>query len=306
MLHWCQKSRRRSSATTGRWWRRRPRGGRRAAARGRSLPGRSPTESTTTSAPRPPVIPLDRGDHVVGAVIERDAAPSRRANASLASDPLVAITRAPSSTPICRAAIPTPPPTPQTSTVSPARSPARPDSIRHAVSVAREKAAASGPRHLRRHRRHVRGRHHHQFRGGARAVLAQDREVGAERLLARQAGGAAAAGDAGVEHHPVARADAGDLGADRLHDPGAVGADDVGEADCARSGSPPVTKRSTRLSAAHADPHPYVVGRAQRGRRHLLQHEAVEPADLGQGQSLHALGRDALLRTTDSPPARPP
>ena len=39
-----------------RWWRRRSPAGPRAGARGASLPGRSPTLSTTTSAPRPPVI----------------------------------------------------------------------------------------------------------------------------------------------------------------------------------------------------------------------------------------------------------
>jgi hypothetical protein len=70
------------------------------------------------------------------------AAPRVRAVSSLASDPLVTIGRAPRRAATWSAAIPTPPPTPQMSTVSPARSAARPASIRQAVSVASEKAAA--------------------------------------------------------------------------------------------------------------------------------------------------------------------
>jgi hypothetical protein len=60
-------------------------------------------------------------------------------------------------------------------------------------------------------------------------MLAQDPELGAERLFPRETGRAAVAGEAGVDHHPVARAHRGHARADLLHHTGAVGPHHVGK-----------------------------------------------------------------------------
>ena len=120
-LHWNQKRRRRSSGHL------RPGGGAAghqpaAGAEGseRSLPGRFAhrvhhdvgADLPSGSEPRP--------GHVLRRVVEARSAPSARARASLASDELVTTTRAPRCLAIWSAAIATPPPIPQISTVSPA------------------------------------------------------------------------------------------------------------------------------------------------------------------------------------------
>ena len=81
---------------SGRTWRRRSRAARPAGARGASPASvASPTLSTTTSAPRPPVAPPDLGDDVVRGMVDVTSAPRRRAASSLASEPLVTTVRRP-------------------------------------------------------------------------------------------------------------------------------------------------------------------------------------------------------------------
>ena len=83
------------------------------------------------------------------------------------------------------------------------------------------------PTHPVGHAGDIRRRHDEELGGGPCAVLAEDPEAVAEGLVAGEAGVAAAAGDARVHHHAVARRKGGDARAHRLHGAGGVGSHDV-------------------------------------------------------------------------------
>ena len=83
------------------------------------------------------------------------------------------------------------------------------------------------PRHPFRHAGEVGRGHDHQLGRGAREMLAQDREVRAERLFAFPARRAGAAGEARIDQHPIARPPSSGRGSHRVHFTGAVGADHV-------------------------------------------------------------------------------
>ena len=101
----------------------------------------SPTSSTTTSTPRPPVASFTAS--TASSCETATSAPSSRARSSFAADDEVTTTRAPSALAIASDAVATPPPIPQISTHSPSRSPARVTSIRYDVSNTSGNAAAS-------------------------------------------------------------------------------------------------------------------------------------------------------------------
>src|SRR6185312_14132454 len=102
-----------------------------------------PTVSTTTSAPRLPV--LARTSRATSWVrwLNAASAPNPSARSSFVSLPDVTHTRAPCSFAICSAARATPPPIPQINTRSPSRTAARVTIIRQAVSMANGSAAAT-------------------------------------------------------------------------------------------------------------------------------------------------------------------
>src|SRR5437588_234098 len=90
----------------------------------------SPTVSTTTSMPLPPVAVCTASFTSPVAWFTVASAPSSRARSSLVSLDEVTSTFAPSAFPMASAAVETPPPMPQASTHSPSRRPARVTSIR--------------------------------------------------------------------------------------------------------------------------------------------------------------------------------
>ena len=210
--------------------------------------------------------------------------------------------RAPSRTAIWSAAIPTPPPTPQISTVSPAWSLARLVSIRQAVRVARGNAAASDHDIPSGHPGQIRGRHHHQLRRRPRQVLAQDGVVGAERFFAFLAGRAMAAGDAGVDHDPVARLPLARRRPHRLDFAGAVGADHVGERRLG-VGQPARHPQVEAVERRAADPDQHLVRSRDRRGGNIEQPEIVQASGPASVRARIVAGSEA--RTPGSARARP-
>ena len=232
-----------------------------AAARTDVIHVASPTMSTTTSTPRLAVWRrIDLRD-VLRAVVH-DELRARLARAGRLR--LVGRRRdrraRPQRTAISRAAQATPPPTPWISTLSPARTAARPTTIRHAVWYARGNAAACSkdkPAGIGK-----------TLRAGTTTRSAKVPAVCSPSILYDDAGallaGAAefahAAKKAGLQQDAVADRDARHALADGVHDPGPV-----------RPGN--LRQRNIRDPVAHED-----VEVVQGGRAHRHAHLA-RPGD---------------------------
>ena len=286
MLHWCQKSRAQVELRpSDRWWRRRSRAGRRAAARGatRSQVASRPTLSTTTSAPRPPVQPARprrRRRRVpwfsvdVGAECRGPPRAWRRSRWSRS-------TRAPSSRAIWSAASATPPPMPQISTVSPGCE--RGPRDEHPPRRERRERERGGlrPRHLRRAPApgSRAGTTTNSAAVPGRCSPSTRKVEQSDSSPARQAA-QCAAGDAGIDHHPVARRERPVTSRpDRLDDCRRRPSRRRAGRCSSTPGRPSATKRSSRLSAAARIRTSTSPAGLELRARHLLQREVVEPAD---------------------------
>ena len=159
------------------------------------------------------------------------------------------IARAPSRTATWSAAIATPPPIPQMSTVSPAARRARVVSMRHAVSAASENAAGPVPRHSVRNAREILRRNDDVFGTVPLRCSPSTRKLTQSDSSPSRHAGALSARDARVEHDPIARAKARRHPCPRSRLPRPIGAEDVRELQRG-PGSPFATKRSSRLRAA--------------------------------------------------------
>ena len=96
-----------------------------------------------------------------------------------------------------------------------------------------------------------------------------------------------AAGDAGIDHDPVARAErAVTSRPDRLDDAGAIRAHDVRKA-VPHAGQAVGDEEIEAVERGGADPDQRVAGRVERRTRQLPQREMLEPADPVEGERLH-------------------
>jgi hypothetical protein len=121
---------------------------------------------------------------------------------------------------------------------------------------------------------------------GPRAVLAQDAEVAAERLLAAEAGGAVPARHAGIHHHAIARVEALHVGADRVHDAGGVGPHHVRERE--RHARKTVGEHQVEpVDGGRVDPDPDVGALAQLGRGDVPHLERVDARRRGERERAH-------------------
>ena len=243
----------------------------------------SPTQSTTTSAPSPSVSLRTSATGSAVRWFTATAAPRPTAVSSLASDPLVTMARAPRWTAICSAAIPTPPPTPQISTVSDGRSFARVGQHPPGRQGRQREGRGLRPRHPFGHAGEIGRGHDHQLGDGARKMLAQDREVRAERLFAFPARRAGAAGEARIDQDSIADRPSPGRGSHRDDLTGAVGADHMRKGG-RRVGKPVRHPEIEPIQRRAPDPDQDIIRRADGGWRDVLNLELVQPAGARERQ----------------------
>ena len=276
--------------SSARWWRRRSPAGRRAGARGAS-PASAPRRCCrrTTSAPRPSVSRRTSATTSAVAWLIAASAPSRRADLELGVG-AAGHDRPGAELPgdLERRHRHAAADAPDEHASRPAGAPARVVSIRHAVSVASENAAAWAHGIVRRHRRQVLGRHDHELGRGAGPVLAErrGRSRQSDSSPSRQAAHA-------PQERPgliMTRSPGRTLrhrGPDRRRPPRRRPSPRCAERRSARPAGPSATKRSSRLSAAAWIRTRTSSGALELGARQLAHGQVLEAADAVEREGLH-------------------
>ena len=159
-------------------------------------------------------------------------------------------------------------------------------SMRHAVSVASENAAARSQGIPSGILARFPCRHDDVLGRGSGGMLAEQAEAPAERLVAAEAGLTGTAREAGVDHHPVAGGNASHRGSHRLHHPRGIRADDVRQLEL-EPRQPARDPEIEVIERRHAHPHAHLV-RALDGRLGEIAHgEVLDAADGVERERAH-------------------